>query len=242
MSEQPRFRPLYRQISELLTARLATGHWRPGEPLPSETDLAREYGVSQGTLRKAVDDLVARRLLVRRQGRGTFVARHDHQRSLFQFFHLHDDQQGERQLPTTRVLASQTVRASAAERHYLGLDARSRVLRIRRLRYLAGEPVIHESLSVSVARFPGLVTLPTAQLPDTLYELYERSYGVTIAHASEQLRAVAADAADAAVLNITLGMPLLEIHRVARDIENQPVEWRVSRCDTRHHHYLNELD
>src|SRR5215217_5897815 len=97
------FRPLYRQAKDVLTRRIAEGAWQPGQILPSEFEIAADLGVSQGTVRKALDEMTAENLLVRRQGRGTFVARHDDARILFQFFKLVPDS-GERSFPESRVL------------------------------------------------------------------------------------------------------------------------------------------
>lgn len=235
----PAFRPLYLQMKETLTQRLAAGEWLPGALLPSETALAREYGVSQGTIRKALDAMAAERLVVRHQGRGTEVARHTSERSLFQFWHLYGSD-GRRQLPTSRVLECRRGRARSAEAETLNLERGAPVVRIFRLRYLGNRPTLLEWITVSAERFPGLERFGQ-RLPNAVYELYQREYRVTVQRASEELRAVAADADDARHLGIELGAPLLEIRRTAIDLENQPVEMRVSRCDTAHHHYLNEL-
>lgn len=235
----PAFRPLYLQMKETLTQRLAAGEWLPGALLPSETALAREYGVSQGTIRKALDAMAAERLVVRHQGRGTEVARHTSERSLFQFWHLYGSD-GERQLPTSRVLQCRRGRARIAEAEALALERGAAVVRIFRLRYLGGRPTLLEWIAVSAERFPGLERFGP-RLPNAVYELYQREYRVTVQRASEELRAVAANAEDANHLGIAEGAPLLEIRRTAIDLENQPVEMRVSRCNTAHHHYLNEL-
>lgn len=237
----PDFRPLYTQIKELLVRRLAAGEWRPGEVLPSETALAVEYGVSQGTLRKALTAMEQERLVIRRQGKGTFAAKHTPGRSLFQFFHLIGDN-GERQLPDSHVLHCRRGTATRRECEALALAPGAGVTRIVRIRRLNDEPVIAEQISVATQRFPDLGSAPTEALPNTLYELYETGYGVTVVRAIERLRAIAAPAQDAQWLGLAPGAPLLEIDRVALDIERKPVEWRLSRCSSRHHHYLNELD
>lgn len=234
------FKPLYAQIRDLLLKRLVSGEWPPGTLLPSETALAGEYGVSQGTLRKALDELAAERLVVRQQGRGTVVARHDNERSLFQFFHIHGAD-GRRQLPDSKLIDLTRTTADREEADALAFAPRSRVLRIERVRYLDGRPAMVETLILPQALFPGLGE-SDEPLPNTLYELYQRRYGITVARASEQLRAVAADPCDAALLGLAPGTPLLEIRRIARDLQNRPVELRRSRLDTRQHYYLNELD
>ncbi len=236
----PTFRPLYQQIKEALLKRLAAGEWAPGTFLPSETALAQEYGVSQGTLRKALDELTAEKIVVRYQGKGTAVAMHDADRSLFQFFHLVSNS-GEHQLPASRVLAAGEGKATDEEAEALGLAPGTPVIRIERVRVLDGRPVMNERLTLPAARFAGLLVIAPEQLPNTLYNLYQRRFGITVSRAIEKLAAIAADAVDAARLELAPGTPLLEIRRVALDLEQRPVELRVSHCHTVQHHYLNEL-
>lgn len=231
-------RPLYAQVKALMRARLTDGVWRPGRLLPSEQQLAGEFGVSQGTVRKALDELAAERLVVRRQGRGTFVAEHDDERALFHFLKLLGDD-GARALPESRVLRVKEARANASERAALGLDPGARVTRIARVRALEGRPVIVETIAVPVALCPDIAREDS--VPNTLYTLYEARHGVTVARAAERLKAVAASAAEAAHLDVPHGTPLLEIDRVAHAIDGTPVEWRVSRCLTDRHHYSVDL-
>lgn len=237
--EELAYRPLYAQIKERLVQRLSVGEWMPGQQLPSETALAAEYGVSQGTLRKALDVLAAERLVIRRQGRGTVVARHDSERALFQFFHVYA-LNGERQLPDSRVLARDRGRATRGEAEALALPPRAPVIRIRRVRFLVQRPAMVEIIVLPQQRFPDLDS--EAELPNALYALYQSRYGITIARASERLRAVAATDEDARHLELPPGTPLLEIERLAMDIERTPIEWRCSRLDTTDHYYFNELD
>ncbi|MGH7051239.1 MAG: GntR family transcriptional regulator [Acetobacteraceae bacterium] len=234
---QPRNRPLYAQVRERLIRRLAEGAWPAGAMLPSEPALAAELGVSQGTVRKALDALTAENLLVRRQGRGTFVARHDERRILFQFFRLVPDQ-GERQFPESRVLAVTTAAAKIRERARLSLPAGARVIRIRRLRLMGGHATIAESIVLPEALFPGL---SGRVLPNNLYGFYAEEYGVSIARASERLKAINLSPPDAALLGAAAGTAALLIDRAAIAIDGQPVEWRLSRCLTRHLHYASEL-
>lgn len=237
----PDFRPLYSQIKELLIRRLASREWKPGDVLPSEIALANEYGVSQGTLRKALNELEAERLVVRRQGKGTFAAKHSANRSLFQFFHLVSDT-GERQLPESQVLECSASSATSEECDALGLDRGISVTRIMRIRHLSGRPVIWERISVPTQLFPGLQWCSPADVTNTLYDMYENRYGVIVVRAEERLRAVTAGADESQLLGVKKGAPLLEINRIALSIEKKPVEWRVSRCSTSHHYYLNDLD
>ncbi|MEQ8966004.1 MAG: GntR family transcriptional regulator [Azospirillaceae bacterium] len=239
-TDSPGFRPLYRQVHDLLRRRIAQGHWRPDDPLPSEGRLAVELGVSQGTVRKALDDLARENLVVRRQGRGTFVAAHSVERSLFHFFMLCGDE-GERRLPTSRLLDCRRGLAGEAERARLGLPEGASVLRIDRLRLLGERPAIVERVVLPAALFPDLGNGGEA-IPNTLYDLYQRRFGVTVARATERLKAVAATSDEAEQLSVVPGAPLLEIDRLALDLDGRPVEWRLSRCLTDEVHYASVLE
>jgi GntR family transcriptional regulator len=229
--------PLYAQVRQRLTARIANGTWPVGKLLPSETEIARELGVSQGTVRKALDDMTADNLLVRQQGRGTFVAGHDEARILFQFFKLVPDG-GERVFPESEVSEVRRGEATAGEAARLALAAGAEVIRIRRTRALAGARVISEYICVPAALFAGL---DEAEVPNNLYNHFATRFGVTVAGGEERLKAVAASAADAAVLGLAPGAPVLEVDRVAFDISGRRVEWRLSICRTDAMAYVNML-
>ena len=230
--------PLYQQIKRLIVGRIVDGTWQPGTCLPSETRLGQEMGASQGTVRKALDDLVAEHLLIRQQGRGTFVATHTAQRELFHFFHL-VDQGGVKQLPTySQLIDCSRRRATRDEAARLNMPASAGVITITRVRHLGDRPAIFETIALPGARFQGLERLD--EIPNELYGLYENTYGVTIHKAVERLRAVAASEAEADALGLSVGAPLLEIDRVAETLEGAAVEWRVSRCDSRAHSYSTE--
>ena len=234
----PEAKPLYAQVKELMLGRMIEGVWKPGAVLPSEFQLAAEFGVSQGTVRKALDALAAENLVIRRQGRGTFVAEHDEDRALFHFFHL-VGRNGERRLPGGTVLNCRDGKANKDEAAQLGIDRSAPVTRIRRIRDLNGAPAILEDLCLPRGLFPGLSGVQ--ELPNTLYELYERDFGVTISRAEERLAAIEAGPDVAKLLELEVGQPILEIDRIAFALDGRAVEWRVSLCDTRHHRYLAQL-
>jgi GntR family transcriptional regulator len=235
----PDFKPLYQQVRDLLVGRIAAGTWRPGEVLPSEFQLAAEFKVSQGTVRKALDEMAQRHLLVRQQGKGTFVATHTPQRALFHFFHLVADD-GARALPDHRLLSVRAAKATKPEAVRLEIRLGAGIFRIRRLRLLGDRVAIVESIVLPATLFPGLERRDGA-LPNELYRFYEQAYGVAVARAVEWLKAVAARPDEARFLGLKPGAPLLEIDRLAHALDGRAVEWRVSRCDTRDYHYLSEL-
>lgn len=240
MPEVPGYRPLYQQVKDLLRRRIVDGTWRPDEVLPSEGRLAVEFGVSQGTVRKALDELAAQNLVVRRQGRGTFVAAHSPDTALFHFFHMVDESGG-RQMPESELLDCRRGIAGPRETEALQLRPGALVLRIDRRRIIAGAPAIVERIAVPQTLFPDLDDHGGEDLPNTLYDFYQKRYGVTVGQATERLRAIAAAPEDAAHLGVAVGTPLLEIDRIARDLDDHPVEWRLSRCVTDRLAYLSEL-
>lgn len=232
--------PLYMQIKELLVSNISGGQWSPGEVIPSEVQLAQELGVSQGTVRKAITELVEKNVLTRKQGRGTFVAYHDSQRALFHFFHIVDDT-GHKVLPDSTTLSCRRKRASRLESSKLQLASGSSVISIERIRKFDGRPTMLETITLPSARFGALAKVGACDLPNMLYELYEKKFGITVHSAEEQLRAVAASEHDASLLDLPAGTPLLEIQRVALTLDRTPIELRISHCITDKHYYENTI-
>ncbi|MBL8334811.1 MAG: GntR family transcriptional regulator [Rubrivivax sp.] len=232
--------PLFRAVRRALLQAIERGEVAPGDPLPSETELARRFGVSVGTLRRAVDDLVAEHILVRRQGRGTFVATHGSDRFLFQFFHV-ERSDGLREPPEVELIAFERGRlddeAAAALQRRPGDPA---VWVENRLR-LQGRPVVHDRLVLPAVLFRGLTERRWRERPSTIYHLYQTEFGITVVRAHERLRAVAADRTHARVLGVPLGQPMLQVRRVALALNGQPVEWRISTVATAQHEYVNLL-
>lgn len=232
------FLPLYAQVKQLLVQRLIDKTWTPGMGLPSENQLAAELKVSQGTVRKALDEMAAEKLVVRRQGRGTFVAEHTQEQALFHFFRL-VDLDDQRKLPNSDVLSTENAAASELECERLGLNPGEPVTRIERLRHLDGKAVIYEILSVPVLLIADLAE--KQPLPNSLYSLYQRDYGLSVLKAVERVRAVSASTPEAKHLGVKRGSPLLEIERTATALDGRAIELRVSRCNTEHHRYMVEL-
>lgn len=232
------YRPLYAQVKDRLVRRLIDGVWQPGQMIASEMELAREIGVSQGTIRKALDAMTAENLLVRRQGRGTYVAEPEESRILFRYFRLVADS-GEHTFPTSTVLRWERGQPTNEECSALSLNPKSNIWRFERVRMIQEKPLLVETVSLPVARFPGFDKVDP--VPNNVYRLYSERWGLTIAHAIEKLKAISANAEDAEILGCEPGTPLLQIFRTAHDLEDKPVELRVSRCLTSHAHYLSDL-
>jgi GntR family transcriptional regulator len=236
----PTAAPLYKEVKRLLTHGLQAHEWRPGEALPSETRLAERFQVSIGTLRKAVDELVAERVLVRQQGRGTFVATHNPSRLMFQFFRIVGDD-GARPLPEPELIGFAKGRATQTEAKALGIRAGERVLRVRNLLRLAGAPIVLDDIVLAQARFPDLTERVFRTRDNTIYGLYQTRYGINVVRATERLKAGIAERVAARILGVATGAPLLEIHRLALTYQDAPVELRRSLVNTAHHAYSSEV-
>ncbi|CAH1670550.1 MAG: GntR family transcriptional regulator [Chelatococcus sp.] len=224
-------RPLYVRLREALLERIASGEWVAGASLPSEQALSSAYGVAQGTLRKTLDTLVSEGKLVRRHGKGTFVATYNDSRALSHLLRL-VGRDGRREIPTARMISHVKDEARKEEAERLQLRARAKVIRIERVRFFADQPVIWERLALPFAMFPDLEPSKVNELPPHLYEHFGQQYGILVRDALEDLRAVAADEPEASHLLVQRGFPLLEIDRLIYGFNDRPIEWRVSRCVT----------
>lgn len=238
--ESAAFRPLYQQIKEMIVARITSGEWSAGKSLPSEAEFARHYNVSPGTVRKAVGEMVAENLVERFRGRGTFVKSQTDEREHSHFFHV-VGQEGKKILPATRGLTCARRKCDPETARRLDVPTGSRLLVAERLRLIQGVPIIFEIIMVSEDRFPGLCDILSEEMPNEMYPLYEELFGIRVIRAEEHLSAVAADEREAEALDVPLGSPLLEIDRIATTFDGDPVELRLSHCNTRNHHYLNVL-
>jgi len=227
--------PLYQHVYDTIIARIVNGELGPGAMLPSETDLGRELGVSQGTARKALTALEQRGVLQRRQGRGTFVATTTPESDHFHFFRLRREDGSE----ATPELVSETVKRRGATREERKLLGSDEVYEIERGRSIDSQTIVREVSTVATSLFPGLSD--RSPLPNALYALYQQSYGIAIAEADEQLHAVLATDEDAAMMSVSPGSPLIEVRRKAIDISDRVVELRLSRYLTGDLHYAVTL-
>ena len=232
--------PLFRAVKRELLRAIESGGYPPGRTLPSETELARTLGVAIGTLRRAVDELVSEHLLVRRQGRGTFVATHDADRFLFQFFHV-ERSDGQRDAPEVDLVSFERLRADDEAAQALAIKPGAAVLQIENRLRLQGRAVVHDRLTLSAQLFKGLTEKRLAERPGTIYQFYQDEFGISVLRAVERARAVAADRAAARVLGVALGQPVIEVRRTALTFGERPVEYRVSIINTVQHDYVHQL-
>ncbi len=239
-SGSPSFQPLYDQIKILLTRSLIAGEWKPGEAIPSEMDLAVRYQVSQGTVRKAIDALAAENILIRRQGKGTFVATHTEPKTQYRFLRIIPDK-GDKIHPKTSFIDVKRGKANSEIARALDLKIGAPITAIRRVLVFAGKPVILDEVTVPSALVPNLTLEKIQESQGSIYSFFETTYGLRMIRAEERLRAVAADAFSAKQLQVKPGTPLLCVDRIAFTYGDKPVEWRRGLCQTDGYSYYNEL-
>ena len=233
----PKF-PLYRLIKQQLSDALRDGVWKHGQFLPPEPELARRYGASVGTLRKAVDELVAENLLVRRQGRGTHVASHTRDTMLTRFFHI-VDRAGVKHFPQSRLLGIRRGRADAATAYLLRISVDAPILQIDNLLSLDGEPAIVDRIRLPAVLFPDMSEQIFSERDTTIYGLYQSRYGITVVRTDESITAVIADERVRTLLRLGDPAAVLRIVRTAYAYKDLPVDTRIRFVKTTHHRYLS---
>lgn len=229
--------PLYKVVKRRLGEALHRNDWKPGEVIPSEKQLAERFHVSIGTVRKAVDELVAESVLVRQQGRGTFVAAHSEARYVFSFFHVrrHD---GYKEHPEVAMVRFGRAVADDYAAQMLGVAPGAGLFRIQNVLRLEGTPVVVDDIYLPAERFRGLTEARARARKGTLYQLYQAEFDVTVLRTDERLRSIVADKPTAALLEVAPGAPLLQVIRLAFSFRDRPVELRYSYVNTSRHEYF----
>ena len=243
LASTPAFSPLYQQIKDLILQGLQSGEWKPGEVIPSEIELAARFRVSQGTVRKAIDALAGDHLLVRRQGKGTFVATHAEHHVQYRFLKLQPDNGDlNSEGPAQReIVDCKRLRATAEVARALALRAGDAVLQVRRVLSFSGAATILEDLWLPGGPFKGLTADRLTEYHGPMYALFETEFGVRMVRAEEKIRAVLPDPSQCQLLQVTPGTPLLSVERVAYTYNDTPMELRRGLYRTDTHHYHNKL-
>jgi GntR family transcriptional regulator len=236
----PRANPLYKEVKNRLMRGLVAGEWQPGQAIPSEWRLAGRYDVSVGTIRRAVDELVAEKIVQRHQGSGTYVTTHTEDRQLYYFFHI-VGRDGTKEPPFHELKSFRRGVADGETALRLELARSERVFRIHNVLMLSGKPAIFDEITLPAASFPDLNRRLFAERASTIYGLYQARYGINVIRISEKLSATSATTRQAAALRIRAGAPVLVIHRVAHTYHDTPVEYRVSCVNTERHEYSSDL-
>lgn len=235
------YSPLYQQIKGLLLQSLDRGEWKPGEVIPSEFELAARFNVSQGTVRKAIDELAADNLLIRRQGKGTFVATHNEAKVRFRFLRLTPDD-GQPSASNSQLIDCRRVKAPADVARLLDLASSESAVNVRRMLSFDDEPTILDDIWLPGSVFKGLTTESLTRYRGPLYAFFESEYGVSMVRAEEKIKAVAATAAQAELLQVAPESPLLQVERVSFTYGDRPMELRRGLYVTNRFHYRNSLN
>ena len=231
----------YQEVKQKITEDLVRGRYPMGQALPAEKDLSKELDVSIGTLRKAVDELVAEGIVVRRQGRGTYVAEHDLKRLLYYFFHVVKHDIDKKVNPKVELVSLTSATANKEEATKLNIKEGSPVWRLVNRLYLEGKCVMIDQITLDKKRFQKLTRADYVNREGSIYQLYQMQYGQTVVRSSERLRAGLATKQHAEWLGMQPHAPVLIIRRVALGIQDDPIEWRVSTLNTDQHEYFSEL-
>ncbi len=235
------FSPLYKQIKDLLLQSLEAGDYKPGESIPSEQELANRYQVSQGTVRKAIDELSAENVLIRRQGKGTFVATHHEAEVRYRFLRLFADNSDDSKRAQSHFLSCEEQEPSAEHKRVFELNRDEKVICIKRVMNLLDHPTIYEEIYLPANTYKGMSLALLVDNRDPLYGLFESKFGVQLIRCDEKLKAVGAPADVATLLQVSEDAPLLSIERVSYTFGDKPMEIRTGLYSTEHHHYRNSL-
>lgn len=231
-------RTLHAEIKRRLVGAMSDGRWKHGQAIPSETALASRYRVSVGTVRRAVSELVAENVLVRRQGSGTYVASHTPDYMLSVFFWIVDEK-GRKELPRAQLLSFRHGEADRGTAARLQLAPRTPILRIHALQHIGGRPMMLDDIRMPRALYPGLDARLFRERDGTLYGFLQERFGVTVVRVAEQLQARTASARVSARLGVPRHAPVLRIERTAYTYRNEAVETRVRFVNTARLRYLS---
>ena len=232
--------PRYKAVKMELVRVLSSGERSADDPLPTERQLAARHKVSVGTIRRAMDELVAEHVVVRQQGRGTFLAPFSPERLLNRFWPVFR-RGGGREIPIVQTVRFEKGQADAEAALALGIDEGARILRIRNLLLIDGAPVLLDDVRLSRAMFPGLSEERFVARENTMYGFYGSEYGISVIRVIDHLHAVAADMEASRVFRIPAGSPLLESVRIAYTFRDRPVELRRTLIHSKAYEYRNVI-
>ena len=233
--------PLYEKVKKKITASLVQGEWRPGEAIPSEIELANVYEVSQGTVRKAIDELSAESILIRRQGKGTYVATHNEENIQLRFLRLTSNF-GLKEKLDNQLVSFSKEKATNKLARVLNINPASTIISLKRVLTFNEKPLILDVIKIPAQSFRGLTAEMVVEKKGSMYRMYETDFGVAMLRADEKIRAINANFESASLLNVKENTPLLSVERISYTYENKPLEWRLGLCITDNHYYRSELD
>ena len=233
--------PLYIQVKKQITESLVNAEWVPGKSIPSEIELAQRYSVSQGTVRKAIDDLVADKILIRMQGKGTFVSTHNEENIQLRFLRLTSNS-GLKEKLNNKLVSFEKEKANIHLAKALNINPSATLFSIQRLLTFNEKPLILDCIKIPASVFKGLTPEKVVESNGLMYRMYETSFGIQMLHADEKIKAILSDKLSSSLLNISNNTPLLSIERLSYTFDHKPIEWRLGLCLTNNHYYRAELE
>ena len=233
--------PLYEEVKKKITQSLIQGEWVPGGAIPSEIELANIYDVSQGTVRKAIDALTAESILVRRQGKGTYVATHNEENIQLRFLRLTSNF-GLKEKLDNQLISFSKEKATNKLSKILNINPASTIITLKRILTFNEKPLILDVIKIPAQSFKGLTAEMVIEKKGSMYRMYEADFGIRMLRADEKIKAIIASSESASLLNVKESFPLLSVERISYTYDNKPLEWRLGLCITDNHFYRSELD
>jgi len=232
--------PLYVKVRDQLVDSLVRKEWVPGDLLPSEKQLSQRFAVAVSTVRAAVGELVEANVLVRVQGKGTYVSHHSSQDNRYRFFNVRSNDRYKERLYRELVSFKRDAATSEDLQVFRGMPTRrtQEVIRIRARFRGDAEPFAVADIVVPAHLLAGMEPAQLTDGEESLYAIYQARYGVNIIRVAEEIAAVGASATVARLLGLETRDPVLEVRRLAYTFNDLPVERRTTWVHTRHHHYF----
>ena len=232
--------PLYYQVKESLIQRLENLEFKPGDLIPTEKELCEYYQVSRTTIRQAISELVQANYLYIQHGIGTFASKPKINHNVQELLGFSEEMRLRGLKPEARVIRFAEIKPSSRLTKKLNLSPEDSVLEILRLRFVNGEPIgIHRTF-IPPKRVPN-ICFQDIEDAQSLYELIENKYGVTIIDADEVLEAASANDEEAELLNIDANSPVLHIERIAFSQSGEPIEFVIMIYPAQRYQYYNHL-
>lgn len=226
-------RPIHYRLQQEIRRGIESGQWAPGSVIPPERKLAQEYGVSLGTVRTAILNLVSEGLLYRIQGKGTMVAGSKMIRESIRYYRFVGDFGRKEAIPKLEFLDLIVVEGRSGINRRLKMHDPGSLYRLRRLVLVSGKPTVYSLSYLPCRLFPGLDEFPRSRFEKVpLYLALEDHFGLPTLSNSDLISAALADAETAALLRITEDRPILTVEMLAFTYRNRPYEYRISHCLT----------
>ena len=230
----------YKRVKYAITELLRQNTWCHNQAIPSEPILAARYQVSIGTIRRAINELVAENILVREQGRGTFVVSHTPDYMLNVFFRI-ESSKGVRQLPNSKLLSFQKMQATQLIAKKLAIKPYEKIYKVKTLLSFGSEPAIIDEIYLSEKMFPNLSESFFSDRNETLYGLFQRIYGITVLNISETIEAIPGNIFISKLLELNINLPILCVKRVSYAFRGKPVDMRIRYIRSNKYRYFNKL-